>query len=37
MGGEEITGETNTFDVFVNEDNDLQICKLAFLLQKMFR
>ena len=23
MGGEDITGETNTFDVFVNEDNDL--------------
>ena len=33
MEGEDITGERNGFDVFVDEDDDLQICKLAFLLK----
>ena len=36
MEGEDITGERNPFDVFIDEDDDLQICKLAFLLKIVF-
>ena len=36
MEGEDITGERNAFDVFVDKDEDLYIYKLAFLLKKMF-
>ena len=36
MEGEDTPGERITFDVFVGEDDDLQILKLAFLLKKMF-
>ena len=36
MEGEDITRERNAFDVFVDEDEDLQICKLAFSFKKMF-
>ena len=35
--GKNITGERNAFNVFVDEDDDLQIFKVALLLQKMFR
>ena len=35
MEVEEITRESHAFDVFVDEDDDLWICKLAFLLKKM--
>ena len=36
MKGEDITRERNAFDVFIDEDDDLYICKLAFLLKKVF-
>ena len=37
MEGEDIAGERNGINLFIDEDDDLQICKLAFLLKKMFR
>ena len=37
MEGEDIAGERNAINLFIDEDDDLQICKLAFLLKKMFR
>lgn len=36
MEEEDITGERNAFDVSIDEGDDLYICKLAFLLKKMF-
>lgn len=35
--GEDIAGVRNAINLFIDEDDDLQICKLAFLLKKMFR